>query len=113
MDRVFDLGLRFTLVIHRAPQRVKDAAQGHRPHRHTDRRAGVDDRHAAAQAVGGVHRHAAHAITAELLLHFQHQRLLTVTRDFERVVNIGQIVGREQHVDDAPQHLYDFTFLWH
>ena len=50
---------------------------------------------------------------AHVLLHFQHQIVLTFTGDFERVVNIGQMIRRELHVDDTTQNLYDFTFLWH
>ena len=37
---------------------------------HGDGGAGGDDLHAAAEAVGGVHRHAAHGVLADVLLHF-------------------------------------------
>ena len=42
--------------------------------RHGDRPAGVADLGAAREAVGGVHRHRADAVVAEVLLHLEHER---------------------------------------
>ena len=46
-----------------------------------DRAAGVDDLHAAGQAVGGVHGDRAHAVVAEVLLHLADEHLALAAVD--------------------------------
>ncbi len=54
--------------VDRLAEHVQHAAERLRADRHRDRRAGVDRRHAARQAVGRLHRDGAHAVLAEVLL---------------------------------------------
>ena len=54
--------------VDRLAEHVHDAPERGRADRHRDRRAGVDDLHAAAHAVGRLHRDGAHAVLAEVLL---------------------------------------------
>ena len=55
-------------VVDRLAEQVEDPAQGRVADRDRDRAAGVDHLVAALQAVGGVHRHRADAVVAEVLL---------------------------------------------
>ena len=66
-----------------------------------DRAAGVDDLHAAGEAVGGVHRDRAHAVVAEVLLHLADEGALLAAVDRDRVVDLGQLVGEHGLDDDA------------
>jgi hypothetical protein len=54
--------------VDRLAEHVHDAAERRRPDGHRDRRTGVDDAHAAAHAVGRLHRDRPHAVLAEVLL---------------------------------------------
>ena len=55
-------------AVDRVAQQVEDPAQRLLADRHAHRAAGVDDRHAADQAVGRAQRHAADAVAAQVLL---------------------------------------------
>ena len=55
--------------VDRLAEHVEHAAERLRPDRHRDRRAEVDDLHAALHAVGRLHRDGAHAVLADVLLH--------------------------------------------
>ena len=52
-----------------SPSTFMHAAERRGADRHRDRRARVDDRHAALHAVGRLHRDRADAVLAEVLLH--------------------------------------------
>ena len=95
-------------AVDRPAQHVEDAPQHRLTDRGRDRAAGVRHRLAAAQPVGGVHRHAAHLVVAEVLLHLQHQRLSAVLRlHLQGVVDLRQLAGRELGVDDRAHDLGD------
>ena len=80
--------------------------------RHGDRAAGVDDLHAARQAVGGVHGDRADAVVAEVLLDLADEAVragrdalgllgLSLALDDDRVVDLGQLVGEDGLDHDA------------
>ena len=73
VDRPALLVLHVARVVDRVAEQVEDAAERALADRHRDRRAGVADLGAAAEAVGGVHGDAAHAVVAEVLLHLDDQ----------------------------------------
>ena len=69
VDRpALDVVLELVAAVDRLAEQVEDAPQGDVADRHGDRAAGVDDLHAARQAVGRVHGDRAHAVIAEVLL---------------------------------------------
>ena len=74
------------LVAHvdRLAQQVEDAPERDVADRHGDRAAGVDDLHAAGQAVGGVHGDRADAVVAEVLLHLADSRVESRPRSSRR-----------------------------
>jgi hypothetical protein len=87
-------------------QHVHDAAQGGLAHRHRDGGAGVLDHHAATQAVRRTQRDGAHDAVAELLLHLERQRRAV---HLQRVVDLGQLVTGELHVDHGADALNDLA----
>ena len=102
-------------VVDRLAEQVEDAAQGRVADRDRDRAAGVDHLVAALQAVGGVHRHRADAVVAEVLLHLADQlgRLAVLVAghlDLHRRVDLRQLVG-EDGVDDDAGHLLDSSYV--
>jgi hypothetical protein len=76
---------------------------------------GVDDRHAAGEAVGGVHGDGAHDVVAQVLGDFQDEvaRLVADGRvaDTFSAVRWGQLALGELHVEHGAQHLGD-AFRW-
>src|SRR4029077_2415926 len=97
-------------------EQVEDAPKRGFSDRHGDRAAGVDHLQAARQAVGGVHRHGAYAVVAEVLLNLAHEhalagagtdspRLLLRGRswagDRDGVVDLGQSLGKDGLDHDA------------
>ena len=110
VDRPALLGLDVALLVDRLAEQVEDAAERRLADGHRDRAAGVADLGAAREAVGGVHGHGAHAVVAEVLLHLADERLLLAAAldvDLERVVDVGQVVGREGGVDHDALDLLD------
>ena len=98
-------------VVDRLAEQVEDPAQRLLADRDGDRTAGVDHLGAALQAVGGVHRHRADAVVAEVLLDLADElagALLLVSGhlDRQRRVDLGELVG-EDGVDDDARHLLD------
>ena len=69
VDRPALLDLDRLALVDRLAEQVEDAAERDVADRHGDRAAGVDDLHAAREAVGGVHGDRADAVVAEVLLH--------------------------------------------
>ena len=96
------LGCDRAALVDRAAEHVHDAAERLRAHGHADRRAGIDDLHAAAQAVRGAERNRAHDTVAELLLHFERETDLV---QLQRIVDLRHPVARELHVDDRADTL--------
>ena len=95
-------------LVDRPAEHVHDAAERLRPDGHHDRRAGVDDLHAAAQAVGRAERDRAHDAVAELLLHLERQADLV---HLQRVVDLRHVVARKFHVDDRADALDDRSLV--
>ena len=115
VDRPALLGLHRLAEVDRLAEQVEDAAQGRVADRNRDRPAGVDHLVAALQAVGGVHRHRAHPVVAEVLLHLADQlgRLAVLVAghlDLHRRVDLGQLVG-EDRVDDHAGDLLDASYV--
>ena len=84
---------------------VDDAPERAGADRHGDRPAGVGHVLAAHQALGGVHRDAAHGVFAQVLGDFQHQARALVV-GLQRVEN-GRQIAVELHVDDGADDLGD------
>ena len=117
MDRPALVGLDLLVVaVDRLAEQVEDSPERPLTHGHGDGSAGVVDGRAAREAVGGVHRHRAHAVVTKVLLNLEHEPalarlhllvlgLLHVELDLERVVDLRQVIRRERHLDDHPLHL--------
>ena len=79
------------------------------------RLAEVDGRHAALQAVGGLHRDGAHAVLAQVLLHLGDDVDLSGPGPSaliaQRVVDRRQVPALELDVDDRPDDLDDAARL--
>ncbi len=93
------------LFVDRVAEHVHDAAERLGADRHLNRRAGIGDRQAALDAVGGAHGDAAHHAVTELLLHLERESAL----DLERVIHLRQVLAREFRVDHGPDDLHDFS----
>ena len=65
-----ELSRRWSMVL---AQHVDEPAQRGSAHGHGHGLAGVDDLHAAREAVGGVHGDGAHLVVAQVLLHLRDQ----------------------------------------
>ena len=91
-----------------SPRRLKIRPSVSLPTGHRDRRTGVEDLVAAAEAVGRVHRDGADAVVAQVLLHLADDLAFGVPGavDLERRVDLGQLVG-EERVDDDARDLLD------
>ena len=113
MDRPALLDLDRLALVDRLAEQVEDAPERDVADRHGDRAAGVEDLHAAREAVGGVHGDRADAVVAEVLLHLADEvgagaagELLVLRRvrlalDDDRGVDLGQLVGEDGLDDDA------------
>jgi hypothetical protein len=115
------IALGLVALVDRLAEQVEDAPERALSHRHGDRAAGVAHLHAARQAVGGVHGHRADAVVAQVLLHLEHELrgaavlaglgllalgAVPLELDLERVVDLGQVLGREGDLDDHALDLF-------
>ena len=107
VDRPLGGGLDGPGLVHRIADHVHDAPERLVADGHGDGLAGVGDLLAAGEAFGGVHRHRAHRVFAEVLRDLQHQADALVP-GLERVQDLGQMPF-ELHVDDGTHHLADAT----
>ena len=101
-------------VVDRLAEHVEDAAERRRADRHRDRRAGVDDLHAAHDAVGRRHGDGAHLVAADVLLHLGRRRLIAAPSSarypmLERVVDLRQVLGLELDVEHRADDLHDLA----
>ena len=97
-------------AVHRLAQHVEDPAQRRLAHRHGDRPAGVGHLHAAGHAVGGAHRHRAHLVLPDVLLHLggePDRDGAAGVLELERVVDLGQVLGLELDVEHRADDLDD------
>ena len=99
------LGLDRAGFVHRLADDVHDAAEGLLADRHRDRLAGVGDFLVADEALGGVHRHGADGVLAEMLGDLEDEPVAVVV-GLERVQDRRQ-GALELHVDDGAGHLGD------
>jgi IS4 transposase len=98
------LGVHRAHLVDRLAEHVQHAAERLGPDRHRDRRAEVDRLHAAHHAVGGLHRDAADAVLAEVLLDLAMTSIGTsaveaLADDAHGVVDGRSWPGRELDVD--------------
>src|ERR1035438_7548895 len=96
--------------IQRVAQHVEHMALGDVPHRHRNRPPGVGHRRPAHQAIGLLHGDGADHIVTDVLFHLQGQRPhLVVQRHVhvQGVVDAGQFLRGEFHVDDGTDHPHD------
>jgi peptide chain release factor 1 len=106
VDRpAFGVGRERLAAVDRLTDHVPEAAEGRLPHGYGDRRAGVLHLDSARQAVRGVHRHGAHAVVAEVLLHLRHERPV-LDLDLERGQDLRKSL-REHGVDHDALDLDD------
>ena len=88
--------------VQRLPEHVEDVAQHGVAHRDRDAASEVAHHGTADQAVGLLHADAAHPTVADLLGHLGRDlvgRPVELDRELDRVVDLGQGVGRELDVD--------------
>ncbi len=99
--------------VDRLAQYVQDPPQRRFADGHRDRLAGIDDLHAAHHAVGRAHRDGAHLVTPDVLLHLRGQadrgRAVAGMIDHHRVVELGEVLRLELHVEHGPDHLDDLS----
>ena len=112
------LGLDRPQLVHRLADDVEHATQRGLAHGHLDRLAGVLGRHAADQAVGGYHRHAAHPVLAQVLLDLgddvqRDAGLGARVLDVDRVVDGRQVLVVELDVDHGTDDLNHASDLAH
>ncbi len=67
------------------------------------------NRRAAREAVGRIHRDRADPVLAEVLLHFEHERVEAFALDDERVEDVGHALGRKLGVNDGADDLDDLS----
>ena len=109
------LGVHRAALVDRLADHVDDAAERLRADRDADPVAGVLGRLPAHQAVGGVHRDAAHGVLAEVLRDLEHEVVRAVVDagvgDPQRGVDLGQRAGRELDVHHRSHDLDDPAVL--
>ena len=91
---------------------VHHAAADLGAHRHRDGVARGAGRHAAAQAVGGIHRHAADRVLTDVLLHFDDERASVFPLDTQRFMNPRQVSASfqgEMNIHHRPHYLGDIS----
>jgi hypothetical protein len=100
-------------VVDRLTEHVEDATERGRADRHRDRRAGVDDVHAAHDGVGARHGDRAHRVATDVLLHLDRDVDPRAVRrragDPQRVVDLGQVLGLELDVENRADDLHDLA----
>jgi len=101
-------GVDRALVVDGLPEHVEHPAQGGLPDRDRDGGSGIIGHHAPAQTIRGVHGDTADHTAAQVLLHLQHQPV-PVPGDLDRVIDIGELLGRELHIHHVPHDLHDPT----
>ncbi len=112
VDRPALAGLDLVALVDRIAEDVEDAAEGRLADGDGDRRAGVLDVHPTRETVRGVHRHRAHAVVPEMLLHLRDQLdrgppVLLGDVDAQRVKDLRELPV-EDRVDDDALDLDDF-----
>ncbi len=116
MDRVTFGEVDRAFAVHGVAGDVEDAAKDAFADGHRDRGAGVNDGHAADEALGGGHGDRAGDALAEMLLDLESQ-LFLATGDGEvhgeGLVDRGNRVFRELDVNDGADDLDDFAGVAH
>jgi hypothetical protein len=107
MDRVARVRVDRALPIDRVAEDVENAPERGRPDRDADRAARRACLGAARDAVGRRHRHRAHPVVAEVLLHFGDERPAVRTHHLDRVEDARKLAGRELDVEDRAGDLDD------
>ena len=95
--------LQRTLLVNGLAEEVEHAAENRLTDRDRHRRSGVEDRHAADEAVGRAQRYGAHPVAAEVL------PVLSRLHD-QRVVDVGELTLRELGIQGRADHLDDLSF---
>ena len=99
------VGRHLAEAVQRLAEHVEETPQRNLADGNGDRLAEVGRVVAALHAVGGVHREAACAVVAEVLLHLSHDLSAAAHRDRHATEQRGQTVGRELDIDDRADHL--------
>src|SRR5205814_10067615 len=94
-------------LVDRRAQQVEAPPERHLADGHRDRPAGVDDLGAAGQAVGGVHRHRAHAVVAEVLLDLADEVRAGAGADALLLLGIALALDHDRVVDLGPLFVED------
>ena len=111
MDRHLVRRVERRAFVDRLADHVHQAAERAGTDRHRDRVAGVAHLHPAHQALGGIHRDAAHGVFAEMLRDLEHEVARAVAErgvgDAQRVEDRRQRAVAKLDVDDVAQNLAD------
>ena len=97
VDRPALLAFDRRLVVYRLTEKVEDTAEVLVTDRNGDRAAGIGCLHAAHQAVGGLHRDAAHGILTDMLRNLDRDDMAVVV-DRDGVQQLGQRVSGKFNV---------------
>src|SRR3990170_3577023 len=87
------------------PKPVEAPPGGRSPPRPRRGPAGAQRRLPALQPVGRIHGHRAHRMLAEMALDLQNQGRLPSARNLHRIVDLGQLAGRELTIDHRALNL--------
>ncbi len=108
----YSLALTGPASIDRIAEQIEDPAQRFQADGHVHRLAGIDDVHAAIEPLGGPERDGAHAIAAEVLLHFAGDLeldALVFLLDLEGVIDFGKMPLLELGVKRRADDLHDLA----
>ena len=110
MDRPLVAGELELWCVERGSPHVEDVAQGLVADGHGDRCTGIADLGSTDESVGGGKGDSTHLVATELLRDFADHGVRDVADcevDLERMVDLGQRIGRELHVHDGARDLHD------
>jgi hypothetical protein len=105
-------------VVDRVAEHVENSSERGLAHWNGNRTAGILDSHPADDGVGRRHRHRAHLVTADVLLHLDDDvngdARIGLLTDAQSVIKLGQVLGLEFDVEDGSDdldHLSEIDFL--
>ena len=105
--------LHWTLLINRVTGHIKNSAHYSFTYGHADGITLINELHSTLEPLGGTHRHGAHPVVTQMLLHLKGQLggfASHLKLNGKRVVNAGQVVCKLR-VYHRSDNLYNFAFV--
>ena len=107
VDGITHGGADLALAVHGLAEHVEDAPECGGTDGDQDGRTRGARGVPALQAIGRVHRHGTDPVIAQMLLYFEHKRLLPGAFHFDGLVEFGDGARGEFDVHHATQHLHN------